>query len=127
MLTALVIALALAVAVAGEVYDVTLSTRGIKAGVAVEGNDWLVGINPSARALYLRDSILGVVFAIVPAVCVALAGTAAAYPILAGPVLFGLKHYSGGRKWAKMLNMTYEQRMAYCNRPLSAWQKFLDL
>lgn len=58
---------AVAFAIGCDIYDVVLTEKGIKAGVAVEGNTFLVGSKPSALALYLRDS-LAIGAATVPAV-----------------------------------------------------------
>ena len=110
------------IGVLGDVYDVTMTERGIKAGVAVEGNDWLVGSKPSAIALYLRD---GLVFAMCVAPAVVFATVAHNVPLgygaLSAPVVFGVKHLLGGLQWRTLLNGG-----KLSTAPQSAWQKFLD-
>ena len=98
------LAVAAIVGIAGDVYDVTMTERGIKAGIAVEDNDWLVGSKPSAVALYLRD---GLVFAmcVIPAVVFATVAhnVPLGYGALVAPVVFGVKHILGGLQWRKLL------------------------
>lgn len=92
---------ALAVAIAGDVYGITLTSRGLKAGVALEGNTFLIGSKPSARALYLRDAlVLGL--CLVPTV-VFHSNVPVAYGALAAPVAYGAKHFLGGLAWRKLL------------------------
>ena len=96
-------AISLVVAVAGDVYDVTLTSRGLKKGLAVEGNTWLIGDKPSTRALYLRDAlVLG--FCMVPFIAAFLLGNIpVAIGALASPVVYGIKHYHGGlASWKKL-------------------------
>jgi hypothetical protein len=91
-------------AVAANVYDARETERGLRLGVAVEGNTFLVGTHPSARALYLRDipiiglastpSILGYVFRSRTWLFAGLVG---------GPGVVGVKHIQGGRAWARLI------------------------
>lgn len=115
---------AAAIAVGGSAYDITQTVKGIKAGIASEGNTFLVGSKPSAKALILRDTLMALIFVVPSVVTTLIVGGSASF-LLAAPVAFGGKHYLGGRKWAKITGMTPEERVAYLNRPLSAWQKFL--
>lgn len=116
------LAVAASVGVAGDVYDVTMTEKGLKAGIAVEANDWLVGSKPSAVSLYLRD---GLVFAmcVIPAVVFAAVAhnVPLGYGALVAPVVFGVKHILGGLQWRKLLKGGKLSTM-----PQSAWQKFLD-
>ena len=48
-------AIAVLIAIAGNIYDVVLTERGIKAGLGVESWDEFVGEKPSTLALYIRD------------------------------------------------------------------------
>jgi hypothetical protein len=94
---------ALAGAVAGDLYDVAMTEKGIKAGVAVEGNDWLVGQKPSALALYLRDSLV-LAFCVAPTALLATVfhNLPLAYGALISPVIYGYVHLQGGLAWKKL-------------------------
>jgi hypothetical protein len=99
--------LALAGAVAFEVvanhYDVSETEKGLKAGVAVEGNTWLVGSKPTAGQLYARD-LLTVGILVTPSVVAYIfRRTELFYGGLAGPVVMGCKHISGGNQWKALL------------------------
>jgi hypothetical protein len=96
-------AAAIAVAVSGNIYDVVLTERGLKAKVGVEGWDEFIGANPSTRALYIRDAAFTAPFVVLPLVSYLLGNTPLAYGTLAGPVVAGIKHVMGGMKWAKLL------------------------
>lgn len=124
MLYPILLAVSLALGVAGDIYDVILTEKGLKAGVAAEGNQWLssiVGTKPSAVGLYFRDSI-------VLALCVAPTALCAtvfhnlplAYGALAGPVAYGAKHVLGGLQWRTLLNGGKLPTVQ------TAWQKFLN-
>ena len=103
MLSEVLLAGVVAVAVLADVYDVTLTERGLKAGVAVESFDWLVGEKPTAKALYLRDlGIIAVCSA--PSLAMALIGNpAGVYMFLSIPAVACVKHILGGRAWSKLL------------------------
>lgn len=89
-------------AVAG-VFDNVMTQRGLKAGVAVEGNTWLVGQHPSATALYLRDGLLLAAVS-APAIMAALFhNTPLAVGFCAGPVVLGAQHIKGALAWKKLL------------------------
>ncbi len=115
-------AIAVALAVAADLYDVILTEKGLKAGVAVEGNSFLLGetnTKPTALQLYRRDAIV-IAMASAPALAVYLMGAPdVAYGFLAGPVVAAIKHIQGGRAWAKLL-----AGGKLSTAPKSAWQKF---
>jgi hypothetical protein len=98
-----VYAAALAAAVAGNAYDIYMTEKGIKAGVGVEGNDWIVGDKPSALALYLRDGLVNLPFIALPLVSHVLGNDPLAYGTLAGLAVIAIKHVMGGRAWVKLL------------------------
>ena len=89
--------------IAADIYDVIMTTEGIKAGVAVEGNTWLIGDKPTALQLYARDSLV-MVFCLAPSVVAHFLGNdPIAYGGLVSPVIFGIKHIQGGLAWKKLL------------------------
>jgi hypothetical protein len=96
-------ALAVSAAIAADVYDVHMTEKGIKAGVAVESFDWLVGSKPSATRLYMRD--LGLIaLASMPALVIYLCGgTPAAFGCLMAPLAVAARHIQGGLAWKKLL------------------------
>lgn len=104
MLMLVSLLLALSAAVAGEVFDVTLTVRGIKAGVAVEGTSYLIGDKPSARALYLRD--IGITM--LPMFVAGLLAVHYDHPIGYGVAtwfaVLAVKHIQGGLAWRKLLS-----------------------
>jgi hypothetical protein len=99
----LLLAVALSLAVAADIYDVSMTEKGLKAGVAVEGYTWLVGEKPSAKALYLRDTLVLAMTAAPSAVAYFLGNAPLAFGCLAGPAVLAVKHVIGGRKWKKLL------------------------
>ena len=102
MFTILLIS-ALALAVAGDAYDVVTTEKCIKKLGDIETNDWLVGSRPTLKALCLRDAL---VLGIATAPCALFAAygfTPWQYAGLIAPVIFGIKHYLGGRAGAKLL------------------------
>src|SRR5208282_2033113 len=86
------------------VYDVMMTQKGLKAGVAVESNTWLIGDKPSAKALYLRDALL-LLFCITPALFFAFVfhNVPLQYAGLVSPVVYGVKHILGGLAWRALL------------------------
>ncbi len=99
----IVLAAGLAWAIGCDVYDITLTEKGIKAGVAVEGNTWLVGTKPGAVALYLRDS-LETGIATAPCILACIFNNAPLFwGFLIAPLLSGVKHILGGKQWATLL------------------------
>jgi hypothetical protein len=99
--------LALAGAVAFEVaanhYDVSETEKGLKAGVAIEGNTWLVGRRPSAGPLYARDLLTDGILITPSVVGYIFRKMEFFYSGLSGPVVMGCKHISGGNKWKALL------------------------
>jgi hypothetical protein len=91
---------ALAFAIGCTVYDVTMSEKGLKAGVAVEANyTWLYGTKPTALQYY----------AVFIPIVLATAGVSVAghylgniglfYGGLAAPIAVGIQHIVGGLEW----------------------------
>jgi hypothetical protein len=93
-------------------YDAHETLKGLKLGVGVEGNTWLVGSHPSARALYGRD-VLQIGLITTPS---ALAYVFRKWPFyyagLAGPAAFGAKSIQGGRSWIKFEHPALERRFS---------------
>jgi len=91
-------------AILADRYDVKWTERGLKAGVAIEGNTWLVGTHPSAGALYKRDAL------VIGLVCTpSLVGYLTknkylTYVMLALPVAVGIGHIQGGNSWRNLLH-----------------------
>jgi len=88
-----------------QAYDTYMTEKGLKAGVAIEGNSWLVGPKPSALALSLRDVPITLLTAIPALVAFHFDNTGLFYASLAGPIAVGIKHILGGRSWAALLNI----------------------
>lgn len=84
-------------------FDDIESERGIKAGVAIEGFQWLIGPKPSFRAYFLRDLlILALVTA--PSLIFHFAhNSPLALAALVALVVYGVKHIIGGREWLPLL------------------------
>ena len=94
---------ATAVGILGDVYDVTYTTIGLKKGLAVESNTWLIGSKPSTKALYLRDGLVLALCMLPTTVCAAVFhNIPVAYGGLTAPIVYGIKHYMGGRAWKKL-------------------------
>jgi hypothetical protein len=83
-------------------FDDIESERGIKAGVAIESFQWLVGPKPSFRAYFLRDLLL-LATVTAPSLVLHFVHSPAALAALVGPVVYGVKHIIGGRAWAALL------------------------
>src|ERR1700687_2788392 len=103
MIAELIFAASFAFGVGSEIYDTTMTSRGLKTTGYVEKNSWLIGTKPSTADLYLRDGTLMMVIGL-PAV-LALAFN---YPSLGigfsiGPIARGIQHIKGGREWAAIL------------------------
>lgn len=89
-------------AFASEAYDTYMTEKGLKAGVAIEGNSWLVGQKPSALALTLRDATI-ILLTGVPSAIALYYGSVFYYSGLVVPVVRGVQHIIGGREWAALL------------------------
>jgi hypothetical protein len=101
MIESLCLAGALAFALGSLVYDVTMSVKGITAGVAVEANYvWLYGTDkPSALRYYLVN--IPMIFASA-GISVAGLHSALFYAGLAAPCVAGIVHIKGGLAWKKL-------------------------
>lgn len=90
-------------AAACSTYDNIMTQKGLRAGVGIEANSWLVGTKPTAAKLYIRDAVLfGLLF--LPSMWgLAIGVSALFYPFLFPPFLLCLKHIQGGRQWRWML------------------------
>jgi hypothetical protein len=87
-----------------DVYDVTETVKGLKAGVAVEGNTFLLPSDkPTATQLYLRDGLVIMLAALPAVLCLVLHSQPLFYAALSGPVVAAVKHVLGGRAWAKLI------------------------
>jgi len=86
-----------AFAVATDIYDIVKTREVITQKGGNERNQFLVGPKPSARALALRDTLI-LALATAPAVTFALIGVpGGGFGALVGPVIYGIKHFHGGR------------------------------
>lgn len=103
MLLPILFAAATAVGIAGDVYDVTLTSRGLKKGLAEESNEWLIGTKPSTKALYLRDGLV-LAFCLLPTLLCATVfhNIPLAYGGLVSPIIYGIRHVQGGLAWKKL-------------------------
>jgi hypothetical protein len=100
----LFLALAVAFAFGCDIYDVTETEKGIKAGLGVEANTFWVGTDkPSATALYLRDGAVIALSALGSILALVLHVTPLFFAGLVGPVIAGILHLKGGREWALLL------------------------
>jgi hypothetical protein len=93
----------IAIAVVADIYDIKMTEKGIKKGVAVEGFDWLVGEKPSSKHLYMRDLGLIVVTACPALVIFLLGNVPVAFGCLLAPVAVAIRHIQGGLAWKKLL------------------------
>ncbi|MFZ3276604.1 MAG: hypothetical protein WA182_06835 [Candidatus Sulfotelmatobacter sp.] len=85
--------------------DSLITLRGIKSGLAIEANTWLVGTKPTADALFTRDALF-LLFVCAPAGAVlALGGghNPVFYGLLAAPVALGAKHIQAYFQWRTVL------------------------
>jgi hypothetical protein len=117
----------LAAAVATDIYDVIMTEKGLKKGLALEAFTWLVGPKPSALKLYLRDSLVTGLVAAVSLIIFLTGVQAAAFGMLSGLVVLAIKHIHGGRQWAKLLaggTIPNHDLNTDPGPALSAWQKF---
>lgn len=114
--------IALAFAVVCDIADVTLTERGLRKGYA-ESSTFLVGPRPSTVLLYARDLTELVVFTLPAIVVLLLQNFPLYYGLLAGPVVFGVRHIGGARQWA---NVLAGKPLPDPNTPKTAWQKFIE-
>jgi len=97
----------LAAAVAFELlaahYDISETEKGLKAGVAVEGNTFLVGQHPSAAALWGRDALMLGITATPSTLAYIFRNQPFYYGGLAALIVLGAKHIQGGDEWKSLL------------------------
>jgi hypothetical protein len=91
----LYLATALAYVVAAG-YDAAMTEKGLTAGLALEGNTFLVGKNPSGTRLALRDALYLGLFM--------LAGLANPGLYYGPTLVMVFKHVRGGLRWRYFLN-----------------------
>ena len=95
---------AAAFCVLATIYDVKMSVKGIKAGIAVEANyTWLYGTDKPTALQYYAVNLPFVVLACgasIAAYC--LHNPAFYYGGLSGPAALGAKHIQGGLAWLKL-------------------------
>jgi len=84
-------------------FDDIESERGIKAGVAIEGFQWLIGPKPSFRAYFLRDLLILALVTAPSLIFHFVHNSPLALAALAAPVVYGVKHILGGRAWLAFL------------------------
>ena len=101
MILALIIVLIFAIIC--DVFDVTQTEAGLAAGVAVEGNTWLVGTKPTALKLYFRDTLVLLLCSTPSIVAYIYDNPVFYYAFLISPIVFGIKHILGGLAWDKLL------------------------
>jgi hypothetical protein len=89
--------------VAASAYDIHETERGLRMGVAVERNTWLVGAHPSTGALWGKN-LLQFGLCVSPSTLVYAFHKPAAlvYGLLAAPLVDGAKHIQGGREWVTL-------------------------
>jgi len=94
-------------AVAADVYDVRQTEKGLKAGVSVEGNTWLVpSARPTTGQLYRRDLFV-IGLSASPSVATWIFRRRRPELFFAGlgaPATAGLKHIQDGKAWGKLLS-----------------------
>lgn len=127
MTALLVVAACLTFAVLADLYDIRLTVRGIKAGVAVEGNEAVVKLARTDKPSFRQLLIINMLFPIMPVGFLGLIfaygnSVAAAIPFSVALFLIGLKHILGGRQWAFLL----AGGKLDPTKPLTAWQKFIQ-
>jgi hypothetical protein len=92
-------------AVAADVYDVTETEKGLKAGVAFEGNIWLLPSDkPTAGQLYRRDLLIVGLWASPSVLAWVLRKPEFFFAGLVGPAAIGVKHIGGGNAWKRLLD-----------------------
>ena len=91
--------IALVFAILCNIYDATMTEKGIAAEVAVEGNTWLIGPKPKAWQLYARDIPIIFLASTLSFVGYFTHNPALFYAGLVGPIVAGVKHLQGGLEW----------------------------
>jgi hypothetical protein len=95
---------ALAFAIGCDVYDTTMSEKGIKAGLSTEANlTWLYGTNkPTTLQYYAVNIPIVLATAAVSLLGIHFHNPAVFYAGLAAPIAAGAKHIQGGLQWRKL-------------------------
>jgi hypothetical protein len=100
----ILLAVAVAFAIGCDVYDTTMSEKGIKAGLAVEANyTWIYGTNkPTTLQYYAVNIPIVLATAAVSLLGIHFHNPAVFYAGLAAPIAAGAKHIQGGLQWRKL-------------------------
>lgn len=122
-------------AILGDLYDISLTVKGLKLGVAVEGNEQIVKIAGTDKPTYFQLLWINMLlppippdFSTWPILPIGVAGLILGWNPVAGipfaTMLFiiGLKHYLAGRKWLFYINGGKPD----LTKGTSAWQKFIE-
>lgn len=130
----LAVAIAFVLAILGDLYDIALTVKGIKLGVAVEGNEDIVkiaGNKPSYMQLLAINMFLPPIppnFSTWPIIPIGVAGfiygstPVGGIPFATILCVIGLKHFLAGRKWLFYINGGKDD----LTHGKSAWQKFIE-
>jgi hypothetical protein len=92
-------------------YDANMTEKGLQAGVAIEGNTWLLPNDHPTKGQLWRQSAVTTGMSVTPS----LAAYEFRVPVqwfyagLAGPVGLGLSHLRGGHAWARLLKQDGKQ------------------
>jgi hypothetical protein len=93
----------LAFEVATDIYDVSETEKGLKAGVANESFTWLVGSKPSVRALYAQQALVTGIIVSPSVIGYLCRKPELFYGFLSVPVVMGFKHIRAGNQWKALL------------------------
>lgn len=90
----------------GAVYDAKWSERGIRSGIAVEGNTFLLGTDkPTFWQLERRDLTFYVpILSVAPVVAKLTHHRPWFFGSLSGFAALGVSHIQGGSQWKKLIN-----------------------
>lgn len=113
-----------AFAVVADVLDSYYTNKGIKAGVAVEGNSYIVALAGTDKPSFLKVLLISMLIPILPVGILGLIvgyGSPAAIVFSTMLVLTGIKHVNGARAWVNLLNGGKPD-----NGSKTAWQKFWE-
>ena len=112
--------ISLCVSIAANLFDVWMTERGLKKGLALEAFDWLVGRTPSFLALALRDSML-IAFAFGPILAISLVNEPVAIGGCAFATVSLARHVRGALNWKRLLD---GKPVRVYDHPMSIWEKF---
>jgi hypothetical protein len=88
---------------AADQYDIRETEIGLRHGVAIEGNSWLVGTHPTYGALMKRDTLLLGLTATPSALGWFFRKKILFYSQLGDPAINGVEHIRAGDAWRKLL------------------------